>query len=238
MFAMNSRNGTLMAMVCICALCSHAEDRRFTVRDSIEMVTFSEPPRYVPGASPPVSPDGKHFAVVTSRGILESNKIETTIRLFDRTAVRYFLQQDSGTMAAPAPKVLARVAAVPVAFTGSPYSPLISDLRWASDSGSLYFLAQNAVGQHRLCNVDIRTGRVKALSPQTAYDVERYSIRDDLAVYVATRSNPVRARRSQLPGEKINDDASAVTGLSVASILFPNQGGQPIPQFRELWVSR
>ena len=223
MVALNVRRCTFFAMLSFCVLCSNAQDRRFTVRDSIEMTTFSEPPRSEPGVQPPVSPDGRYFVVVTSRGIIESNKVESTIRLFDNQMVQSFLRQETSTAPSPVPTVLAKIAEVPIASAGGAYKPLISDLRWASDSRSLYYLAQNNVGQHYLCNVEIRTGRIRTLSPQTDYDIERYSILNDLAVFTATRSVSDSATRAQIPGVKINEDASTITGLSIDSISSPIQ---------------
>jgi dipeptidyl aminopeptidase/acylaminoacyl peptidase len=217
--------------------CCQAQNRKFTVRDSIEMTTFSEPPHYIPNANAPASPDGKRFAIVTSRGILKSNQIESTVRIFDTESIERFLNAGEDAAQIPAGKLLARMVSVPVAYTGAPYSPLISDLRWAKDSQSLYFLAQNAAGQHYLCNVNIKTGRTAALSPRTDYDVERYSVGDRLALFVAIRLSSVPPSE-QLPGEKINADASDVTGQSIDSILFPHQDGQLARLSRELWISR
>src|SRR5260370_30562648 len=49
----------------------------FRVRDSIEMARFERT-----GGEPKFSPDKKYFAVVTSRGLLPFNEIESTLWVF------------------------------------------------------------------------------------------------------------------------------------------------------------
>ena len=71
-----------------------AQERFFTVRDSIEMSTFIDPEtRFGDGRDAPVkfSPDGKHFAVVTTKGNIQSDEIEGTLWVFDSEAVRRVL---------------------------------------------------------------------------------------------------------------------------------------------------
>src|SRR6185312_717476 len=57
---------------------SYHSRRFFTVRDSIEMARFGRTAR-----DPLFSPDKKFFVVVTSRGLIPSNEIESVLWLFD-----------------------------------------------------------------------------------------------------------------------------------------------------------
>src|SRR5580704_11494047 len=76
---------------------------RFNVRDSIEMARFGrvDDERLF-------SPDGKYFAVVTSRGDIEKNEVESTVWIFATNKMRQFLRENE--IKRPAPKVAARVA--------------------------------------------------------------------------------------------------------------------------------
>src|SRR5258708_2415908 len=66
----------------------------FSVRDSIEMSRFTTGEDiHTNGDQLAVwfSPDQRYFAVVTSRGLLPSNKMESAIRIFSTGEVRAFL---------------------------------------------------------------------------------------------------------------------------------------------------
>ena len=65
--------GALALLLLILATPCSAVDRSFTVWDSISMARFNDPYTREPEARAKISPDGRHFAVVTSRG-LHSNK--------------------------------------------------------------------------------------------------------------------------------------------------------------------
>jgi Prolyl oligopeptidase family len=232
------RNWIGILSITICSTYGFTENEGFSVRDSIEMNTFSEPNGMIPDAVAQTSPDGKYFVAVTSRGLIEANQVESSIWLFDSAAVRAFLQRKGTVALPPPPRLLARRSAASIAEAISyMYNPVISDLHWTRDSDSLYFLTQDSSGVHRLCRVKIRTGLVETLSP-LSNDVERYSVLNHGVVYTSTRGISAKRAREDLPGDPINANASAVTGLSMSSILFPSQDGLPTPQFRELWMSR
>src|SRR3977135_4239804 len=92
---------------------STAQERYFTVRDSIEMATFIDPEtRFGWGldAQVKLSPDQKRFAVVTTRGTLQSDEIEASLWVFNSEEVRNALL--SHDTRAVVPKVVARVAVV------------------------------------------------------------------------------------------------------------------------------
>lgn len=80
--------------------------RYFTVRDSIEMSRFER------GGKPIFSPDKKYFAVVTSRDIIDSDEVESTLRVFKLKEVEEFLRNGNSAEQV-ASKVIARLTAVP-----------------------------------------------------------------------------------------------------------------------------
>src|SRR5262245_38780753 len=60
----------------------------FTVQDSIELSSFANPVLWTVNQDPPtepmVSPDGRRFLLTTQRGILATNKTESSIWVFER----------------------------------------------------------------------------------------------------------------------------------------------------------
>src|ERR1700679_195778 len=91
-----------------------AQSHEFAVSDSIRMSRFSDPPAWYPQASVKYSPDRKHFLVVTSRGLIESDQVESSLWAFDSEAVRKFLEADSDahSLKPPRPRLLARLTTV------------------------------------------------------------------------------------------------------------------------------
>ena len=107
-----------------------AQPHRFSVRDSIEMTRFSDPSDFERESKARLSPDGNYFLVITSRGLMESNRIESTLWIFSKDDVRSFLTAPSAA-AWLSPRTLATVAAVPIADAVATYSPVISSARWS-----------------------------------------------------------------------------------------------------------
>src|SRR5580692_217187 len=119
------------------------QDLYFTVRDSIEMARFQRR-----GGEPSFSPDKKYFAVVTSRGIPQSDEIESTLWIFRSDEVRKFLATGDALQTL-APRMVARMAAIPRRDEENSYQPVIwnDSLRWSRNSTTILFLAQNSKGK-------------------------------------------------------------------------------------------
>jgi hypothetical protein len=108
----------------------------FQVKDSIEMVRFSDPSAADLNSRAKYSPDGRFFFVVTSRGILSSNKVESTLWLY-RTQDVIRSMRDTKHRHAPRPKSVVKVVTVPQVIATVPYEPMILDARWSADSQSI-----------------------------------------------------------------------------------------------------
>lgn len=179
---------------------------------------------------PLFSPDQNYFALVTSRGILASDEIESTLWLFSSERVRQYLRHKSASL--PAPRVLARFRAVPQADYSDSYEPIISSVRWQSDSRTLLFLVQNLRGERQLYDADLRSGVVRALSKR-GLDINLYANVANTVAYMATSSSePVRL------GHDINQDATDVTGLDWSSFLFVDPLAATSLRCNELWLVR
>jgi dipeptidyl aminopeptidase/acylaminoacyl peptidase len=220
-----------IGMVIACIAQAIAQSHGFNVRDAIEMNTFSEPNALDPDANAKVSPDRRYLLVVTSHGIIKSDQVESRLWLFNRGAIRASLNEGEDRPRGLDPRLLATVSAVPTASSYTPYSPVISEPRWTSDSKFIYFLRANSYGRHQICRVDLSRGVVRILT-SLDYDVERYNFLNDVLVYTATRSNSVRGKVEET---KLSGSVS-ITGTSITKILFPQDATQP--QVHELWLVR
>ena len=206
----------------IAALSSHgvySQDHAFSVKDDIQMVRFSDPlaDPSVPGseyATP--SPDGKHVAIVTTRGILASDQIESDITVFNLQDVEAFLNSEA--TAAPQPRTVARIVSIPRREQTIPYAPVIEGLRWAVNGTSLYFCGENLIGGRQLYEAKVYGKSLRALTPAQER-VDHFDLVGDTIVYTASRL----ARGRAAPKDAINQDARAVTGERIYDILFPDQ---------------
>lgn len=85
---LNSRNLSLLTLIIALAwLPAHAK-RPYAVHDSIELSTFGG------NGITKFSPDGRRFFAVTTRGLLPSNHLESTIWIFDTSKVRRSVSSD------------------------------------------------------------------------------------------------------------------------------------------------
>jgi dipeptidyl aminopeptidase/acylaminoacyl peptidase len=214
----------LSITACLLASRMYAQTRAFTVRDSIELTTFNVPSELAPDSRPIFSPDGKHFLIVTSRGIVDADKIESKLWVYDIDSVRKFLASDARSSELR-PRLLVAVLGSPIASTLDNYGALITEARWSADSRRVYFLRQSTTGDHELYEVDRRTALAKRLTPG-GYDVAKFDVNAQMSV--ALLSSPIhdKGETATFFGGEINKDARAVTGLPISTILFPHAPGR------------
>jgi dipeptidyl aminopeptidase/acylaminoacyl peptidase len=192
----------------------------FTVRDSITMARFGRNEK-----EPLFSPNRKYFAVVTSRGIPETNEIASMLWLVDTGSVLNSLRGKEIVKYAPAAS--ASVAAVPRRLSFDSYAALITDLKWSPDSKSLLFLAQRSDGQRELRQLAVAPGETHTAASGN-YDVMQYDVAQDVIAFAA---QPITDPETQSMSEP-----KAVTGLPLARLLFPSKP-YGLPRV-ELWVSK
>ena len=106
-----------VASLCVAAMpvrLAYPQSRSFSVKDDIAMVRFSNP---LPDPATPgsdtvrSSPDGRYFAFVTTRGLLDSDQVESDIYVFDGEALSAFAK--GITPRAPLPRKIATVVSFP-----------------------------------------------------------------------------------------------------------------------------
>jgi dipeptidyl aminopeptidase/acylaminoacyl peptidase len=219
--------------LCLAIADGAAQSRGFTVRDDIAMVRFSSPSAQVRDDVAKFSPDGEYFAVVTSRGIIETNEIESTLSIFPADNIEAYLSAP-GSTSPPQPRITIKIAAVLSSEQFDAYGAVITALRWSSDSHYLYFLGDGRKNDRRLFRVNISRGAAIALTPST-YSVARYDVAGNAVACSLWRSDQPDTSMLNESGD-IHSDVRAVTGESLKTVLFPHS--QPAPTDRELWVVR
>lgn len=209
----------------------------FSVRDSIELTTFNEPSELEHDAKAIFSPNAAHFLVVTTRGLIDTDQVESVLWVYDTPTVRSFVIEDDRRTQLK-PRRVVSVVGVPIAFNANAYSALITDPRWSSDSRYIYFLRQAMSGDQQLCEVDTQNPTVRRLTPLN-YDVQDFAV--GAKVVAATISRPPARGRTgpSNDGDFINNNARAVTGLPLVKILFPREAGrwQEVREVR-LWIAK
>lgn len=183
--------------------------RPFNVNDSIEISYLVNPVLWSVNqdrpTAPLVSPDGRWFLVVSQRGVLKDNSLESTIWMFDHRAVSAFVSEDSTLR--PDPKVVVTVSA-------TSNTPVICDIRWLADSRRIAFLAKTTGGRPQLYIADVVTSEVKAITHGNEY-ISAFDIRGDTIAYTTLDDAD--------EGSHLNDDLADVTGQSLWALLWRNR---------------
>lgn len=233
---MNIKSCMIAALGAACYLTAAAETRRFDIRDSIEMTRFSEPSGRDREGVPLTSPDGKYFVVVTSRGVIANNEIESRLWLFENQAIKSYIRM-SGQSVPPAPSRLATAKATPIRPATDAYEAMIWGLRWSSDSRSIYFLEQGSTGQRQLWKADIGSRRSRKLSPERC-DVERFSVGRNVIVFSAAQGSQSFEENHSISGQRDERQSQSMLGQPIYNILFPANSGSLVPHMHRLWVVR
>ena len=206
--------------------CRATPSRRFTVADDIRWSRFGDPYN---GQADPIafSPDGAYFVVHTERGILETNRPESTVRVYSTEEVHEFLLHPEAEKQ-PSPVWI---------ISKSTYKdgPIITYLRWLSDSRRFSFLAKTAIGTEQLLLSDLTSKTTDALTPEDQ-SVLQFDVRDrDHFIYCIV-SPTIRGAANQA-----NHAIGEVgTGRSLGSLMFTVEtvSGKLSPWYDlgELWA--
>lgn len=177
------------------------------------------------------SPDGEHFAVVTTKGLLSSDQIESDVIVFERERVSAFLKNPA--VQPPKPRIIATIVSFPHREEANAYAPVIKDLHWSLDGTSVIFKGENPTGAYQLYVAAVDGSGVQTLTPGNE-SVGRFDVGKDLIVYTASQPNKDHVVRA----DWINPDAQVVTGHSLSDVLFPGQLNTIEPESFTMWVLR
>jgi dipeptidyl aminopeptidase/acylaminoacyl peptidase len=224
-----------LVWIAIVVVDAGAQKRAFTVKDDVEMVRFTDPSMSDKGALTKFSPDGKYFAIVTSRGIIKSDQIESQLAIFSSKEAEVYVD-GFGLSTPPKPLTTIRMKAVLRKEQTSTYGSAIAGLRWSRDSRYLYFLAESSDGKScRLYRSNSDGKHLIAISPEGQHVVD-FDFTKNLIVYSAWTSHRSSEDTESNESYRINADARAVTGQSLNAILFPDSPRSPTS--RRLWLVR
>ena len=188
---------------------SPSTQRRFEVRDSIEVAQFSEAGR--------LSPDGKWVIAVTQRGVLPQGVTEATVWLFDANAVRQAIRGTRPSVAV-APVVLARLSAAINGDAGQGFGKIVTRLTWESGNKSLLLLGRDGRENRQLFRVGIGDRQLTALTPPTQ-DVVDYSAAGDTIAYFA--GPDVASEKFWWSNDPAAPDIVVGTGQPLSELLYP-----------------
>jgi dienelactone hydrolase len=206
--------------------------RVFSAQDAITMNRFNPLRTRI---APPLfefSPNRRCLVFVTSRGVLNSDSIESNLWLYDVREIEGALRGLRPFL--PSPRLLATVSAIPRQFSFISYSSMITNVQWASDSHSIYFLAQTGNGDRVLRRVRLGSGKIDTLTPLED-DVTQYAFGIGTVVYTVVHSQAEKSS-PESSQQRINQDAVAVNGVPIANILFSKTAYHP--QSTQLWIRR
>ena len=170
--------------------------------------------------------------MVTTKGLLKSDQIESRISVFDRDAVTSFMQRND-MLPSPAPRVIATITGSPRYEASHPDAGLIEDLQWSPDMARVYFKGENRQGAYQLFVAMVDGSGSYALTPPNR-SVDRFDVEGDTIAYTAAL--PATGIRNQ--GVAINRDALRATGYQLRDIVFPGQLGSIDPETFSLWVMK
>jgi dipeptidyl aminopeptidase/acylaminoacyl peptidase len=180
--------------------------RAFTVQDAIEITYLVNSAfwsvNHDPSVVPIISPDRKRLLVITQRGVLSSNSLESTIWVFDRQAIADFLSRRSSVR--PRPKAVTTFRAVS-------NMSVVTDARWLEDSKRIAFLARTNHHNPQLYVADVTTRKTKRLTPGDQY-VSAYDIRGKTIAYTTLLDT------TEAPGRQ--GEFVDVTGRSLWALLW------------------
>ena len=196
------------------------------------MVRFSDPRSNteLPGSEfARESPDGRFVAVVTSKGLLASDQIESTVSIFDVAKISSFLK---GQLAqAPTPRTIARIVSFPHRGLPDGYASVIQDLCWSFDNTSLYFKGESSAGAYQLYEAILDGSGFRPLTPPEL-SVGRFDVVRDAIVYTASKMEKDRTDHDDI----INADAQRWTGHSLEHVLFSNEMSSHAPETFTVFV--
>lgn len=185
--------GELLVAASLCQ--TGASAQTVTVADIIETVKVVQPDRTRRAVD--MSPDGKHFFMVTNHPSLARDRIDSVLTLYDTDAVRAFAAA-SERLVPPRGREILRVESSPKWKFGHG----IRSGAWTGN-GTIAFLAELKDEPTQAYSVDVRSGVVKPLThherPVIAFD---HDARSNTTAYYSTMPDdfPVFRERSFVMG--------------------------------------
>jgi hypothetical protein len=193
--------------------------RSFTVRDDIEMVEFVDSFQTALRSPIKYSPDGRYFAVVTERGLVEKNIVEDTIWVFSTSEITAALA-GSSSVPSSSPVSLLKVTA--------PKAPAIYFAKWMADSSGIAFIEMGTNGFHQLFEINVKDRHLRRLS-NANHDVTSFDIQGSHVMYSA-----VSALAQAKEPEDTLGSVTVGTGLDLMHLVLGKITNSPLQKLKSL----
>ncbi len=176
----------------------------FTAAHTIEMTHLAEPDSSADGALVKMSPDGKHFAVVTRRGNLITGLNDYELLLYNTEETLRFL--NSQIRDRPRGQIL-------VQLSSAMNTPAIQSLRWQPDSRHIAFLGQAGSEVSQVYKVGIDGGPALKM---TAHE------RNVESFVISPATGSIVYISSAIPRNDVEDQPSFVVGVrTIHDLILP-----------------
>ncbi len=215
----------VIVFFCLPLLQGQVVTHPYSVRDAIARTTFSDPDETSGDAFCRPSPDGKRFLIVTTRALLNTNQVESSLWIYDATSVRAHV-----AVAKPlAPIRLWFVKGIPRLEQSHSYGALITKAAWASDSASVLFLLEQPDRKRHLYTLAVGDRHLHPVS-SAGQDIADYAEANGTVAYVVVRASPSQQR--------YKPSSFNLTGQSMFHILDPAQfpEAQSLYRSSDLWI--
>jgi hypothetical protein len=196
--------GIACLLTLLCATAEAQGRRKFSLADDIEMSKIAGQ-----GGSYDLvtfSPDGRYFAVVTERGLLDRDLVEDSIWTWKTGEIRKFVHETEEPLPPP-PTRLVQMATFKK-------GPIILGLRWLDDSSGVIFLGIANNGNAQIFEADVSTKALRALTPDDQ-DVTSFDLRNGNLAYTVKSPEPLLAAQRKSKGPAF------LTGKNLIDQLFP-----------------
>ncbi len=181
----------------------------FTVRDEIGIAHFDDLKNGDLDTGAPLwSPDGKYAAIKTERGLLDQNRPEDELRIYQVEDLRRLLKQPPG---APAPRPVRAIK-----LASAKQGPIINQVQWLGDSSGVAFLGMTDSGNSQLWLAEVGKAAATPLTP-LEQDVVSFDVRDRTHFGYTVR-DPEFMREAAL---RRSGSAFVGTGRSLIELLYP-----------------
>jgi hypothetical protein len=198
-----------------------AQNRPFTVLDDIALTHFGDLYGADSSAVTP-SPDGRFVVIHSEHGVLEENRLEDELRIYDMEELQHFVNGTEQT-AVPRP-----VWTVQESNRDGGDGCVIRHIRWLSDSTAIAFLLRTSTGRVQLLVADIRSREVSALTPADR-NVTGFEIRD--------RNHYVFSVAAKDLDRKLVNDGDVAYVVKDKQMIWDFLLPKPLGDRSELWAA-
>lgn len=205
----------------------------FTLADEIGVGAFGDNSHTGQVAPISWSPNRQFVAVHVGRGIVETNKVESELRIYSEAEIRSYVH---ASQRAPRPKPLWDLV-----LATYKEGPIIRQIRWLPNSRGLAFLQTDEGGKKVLVYADLASHRLETLS-MPGQDVSAFDLIDQTHFVYAVRDTGALTAMEDGDGPAVDETGRTFSEIALLgnraalrisredrSIVWAADGGTPQP---------